>query len=89
MPIQEDIVSIIDEIRICGANTQKKGSDHELDKSDIISYRNMDYARSNILVTIVSLVVLGFGLSFFAGNQRTSDSGSGCRYNSSLYQHYQ
>ena len=29
MPIQEDIVSILDEIRILGANTQKKGSDHE------------------------------------------------------------
>lgn len=29
MPTQEDIVSILDEIRILGANTQKKGSDHE------------------------------------------------------------
>ena len=29
MPTQEDIVSILDRIRISGANTQKKGSDHE------------------------------------------------------------
>ena len=29
MPAQEDIVSIIDEIRILDANTQKKGSNHE------------------------------------------------------------
>ena len=29
MPTQEDIVSILYEIRILGANTQKKGSDHE------------------------------------------------------------
>ena len=29
MPTQEDVVSIIDEIRILGANTQKRGSDHE------------------------------------------------------------
>lgn len=29
MPTQEDIVSILDEIRIIGANTQKRGSDHE------------------------------------------------------------
>lgn len=29
MPTQEEIVSILDEIRIFGANTQKKGSDHE------------------------------------------------------------
>lgn len=29
MPTQEKIVSILDEIRILGANTQKKGSDHE------------------------------------------------------------
>ena len=29
MPTQEDVVSILDEIRILGANTQKRGSDHE------------------------------------------------------------
>lgn len=29
MPTQEDIISILDKIRILGANTQKKGSDHE------------------------------------------------------------
>lgn len=29
IPTQEEIVSILDEIRIWGANTQKKGSDHE------------------------------------------------------------
>lgn len=29
MPTQEDIVSILNEIRILGENTQKKGSDHE------------------------------------------------------------
>ena len=29
MPTQEDAVSILDEIRILGANTQKIGSDHE------------------------------------------------------------
>ena len=29
MPTQEDIISILDKIRIMGANTQKKGSDHE------------------------------------------------------------
>ena len=29
MPAQEDIISILDKIRILGANTQKKGSDHD------------------------------------------------------------
>ena len=30
MPAQEDIVSILNKIRIFGANTQKKASDHDL-----------------------------------------------------------
>lgn len=29
MPAQEDVVSILNKIRILGANTQKKGSDHD------------------------------------------------------------
>jgi len=28
MPAQEDIISILDKIRILGANTQKAGADH-------------------------------------------------------------
>ncbi len=29
MPAQEDVVSILDKIRILGVNMQKRGSDHE------------------------------------------------------------
>ena len=37
MPTQEDIISILNEIRILGANTQKKGSNHEQQEEKILA----------------------------------------------------
>ncbi len=45
-------------------------------------------AKSNILVTIVSLIVLGFGLSFLLGNKRTSDFSPGSFHHSGFYQYH-
>lgn len=51
--------------------------------------KDLYIARSNILVTIVSLVVLGFGLTFLLETSALLVLAPGCRHNCSLYQYYQ
>ncbi len=51
--------------------------------------KDLYIARSNIFVTIISLVVLGFGLSFLLETSALLVLAPGPRHNSSIYQYYQ
>lgn len=50
--------------------------------------KDLYIAKSNILVTIVSLIVFGIWLILFTGNQRAFGFSPGSFHNSSFYQHH-